>query len=91
MIHISDCVTLADYDHHYEWCVEMNDCGVIECTTYGAEQRNYVLTVYPHQLTKEKAIEILDANLGVGNYDAATEQVTLRDIFMHGEYVQFVS
>lgn len=91
MLEISDCLQLNDCPHDYDWYACMNEYGIVECTTHNAPQRNYVLTVYPHQLDKQKAQEILDANLGKGNYDAETERVTIRDIFMHGEFVKFLS
>lgn len=90
MIHISDCLQLSDCPHDYDWFAEMNEYGIVECTTEGLPQRNYKLDVLPHQLSAEKRVEVLDSNLGVGMYDD-NECVTIRDLFMHGEYITYVA
>ena len=85
MIHVSDCITLADFDHPYEWYVAMNEYGVFECTSHNAEMRQYRLEKLPHQLTDSERTEILDCCLGAGNY-GYEERVSVGDIFRHGKY-----
>ena len=87
-IKLSDCVEIQGLD---EQCDLLFNRKTETFKVRGQDTQKvyyYKLWMLPSDLSKNQKIDILNYCLGDNNYSLADEEVTYKDMFLHGQFVE---